>query len=103
MANRANPGLNTPDGNCRRLPEGIAPDGVAIRVKVDEVRQNGDLPPVLDRLGEGNSTDTARTANPVQTSAIFRVWKGISAGTVDAGFPLQHDNFSLRRALSSAG
>jgi len=43
------------------------------------------------------------TANPVQTSAIFGVKRGCCGDAVDAGFPLQYDDFPLGRALSSAG
>jgi hypothetical protein len=46
---------------------------------------------------------SAQTANPVQTTGIFRVEKGFPAGVVDAGNPLQYDDFPLGRALSSAG
>ena len=44
-----------------------------------------------------------RTVNPVQTTAILGVKKGFRRNAVDAGFPLQYDDFPLGRALSSAG
>jgi len=47
--------------------------------------------------------ETVQTANPVQTSAFFGVKKGFRGVVVDAGNPLQHDDFPLGRALSSAG
>ena len=37
--------------------------------------------------------ETARTANPAQTSAFFGVKSGVSHGVVDAGFPLQYRTF----------
>ena len=46
---------------------------------------------------------SARTANPVQTTAFFGVKKGFSGSAVDAGNPLRSYDFSLGRALSSAG
>jgi len=47
-----------------------------------------DLPPVYAKRMREIPSETARTANPVQTTAFFGVWKGFSADPVDAGFPL---------------
>jgi hypothetical protein len=60
-------------------------------------------PPHIDPGCVNTFQESARTANPVQTSAIFGAWKGFFVGVVDAGFPLQYDDFPHGRALSSAG
>ena len=47
--------------------------------------------------------ESEQTANPVQTTGIFGMEMGFFPKAVDAGFPLQYDDFPLVRALSSAG
>ncbi len=58
---------------------------------------------VADQTHRGWKGKPERTANPVQTTGYFWVILGFSGSPVDAGNPLQYDDFPLVRALSSAG
>lgn len=50
----------------------------------------------------GFFTESVRTANPLQTTAIFGVKKGFRGSPVDSGNPFRYYDFSLVRALSGS-
>ena len=58
--------------------------------------------PLSIRWKRDISAEAVRTANPEQTTGYFGVERGFFPKAVDAGFPLQYDDFLLGRVRRSA-